>query len=45
MAVPNTTDFNLQNVCDEITGVQNDLVACFAAANAAGFDPLYYPTY
>tara|TARA_R110000822_G_scaffold73853_19_gene177668 strand:- start:532 stop:972 length:441 start_codon:yes stop_codon:yes gene_type:complete len=41
MAVPNTTTFTLQNVVDEIAGTQTSLIACFADADPAGFDPLY----
>jgi len=41
MAVPDNNAFNLQNVVDEINPATDDLVACFAAANAAGFDPAY----
>lgn len=45
MAVPDTNTFSLQDVCDELnnngeSGI-DDLTACFANANAAGFDATY----
>ena len=41
MAVPNTTTFTLQDVVDEINPTTDDLVDCFADANASGFDATY----
>lgn len=41
MAVPNTNTFSLQDVQTELGGVNDDLVECFANANAGSFDPAY----
>ncbi|WP_136468751.1 BACON domain-containing protein [Flagellimonas onchidii] len=41
MAVPDNYSFSLQDVVDEISGSQDDLVECFAEASASGFDPAY----
>ncbi len=44
MAVPDTNTFSLQDVVDEFTKVvppPDDLVDCFANANANAFDPAY----
>jgi len=40
MSVPNTANFSLQDVVNEI-GSGSSLINCFANAVAAGFDPLY----
>lgn len=41
MAVPDTNDFNLQDVVDEINPTTDDLVQCFAEAEDIKFDPEY----
>ena len=41
MGVPNTTTFTLQNVVDEVNPTTDDLVDCFADANANYFDSSY----
>ena len=41
MSIPNTNTFTLQNVVTEINPTTDDLVDCFADANASGFDPAY----
>ena len=41
MAVPNTDTFSLQDVQAELGGVNDDLVECFANANANLFDSEY----
>ena len=41
MAVPNNTSFSLQDVCDSVSGAQDDLQECFAEASAANFNPSY----
>ena len=43
MAVPNTTTFTLEDVCDEIglIGSARTLSNCFASANSSGFNLLY----
>lgn len=41
MAVPNTTTFTLQNVVDEVNPTTDDLVDCFADANASYFNSNY----
>jgi len=41
MAVPNTNDFKLQDVVDEINPTTDDLVDCFADADSNEFDPYY----
>ena len=42
MSVPNTDNFSMQDVVDEI-GAGDDLVELFGLANPDGFDPLYNP--
>lgn len=42
MAVPDRTDFNLQNVVDEIDGVQNSLQDCVDDAVTSGYDTRYF---
>jgi len=44
MAVPNTATFTLQDVVDEVNPTTDDLVDCFADADAAKFDPAYSST-
>ena len=41
MGVPNTTTFDLQDVVDEVNPTTDDLVDCFADANANYFDSSY----
>jgi len=41
MGVPDTTTFTLQNVVDEVNPTTDDLVDCFADANANYFDSSY----
>ncbi|WP_136465533.1 hypothetical protein [Flagellimonas onchidii] len=41
MAVPNTTNFTLQDVIDELPNSQDDLLECFAESNDASFDSAY----
>jgi hypothetical protein len=41
MGVPNTTTFELQDVVDEVNPTTDDLVDCFADANANYFDSTY----
>tara|TARA_B110000483_G_scaffold163118_1_gene193268 strand:- start:212 stop:649 length:438 start_codon:yes stop_codon:yes gene_type:complete len=41
MGVPNTTTFELQDVVDEVNPTTDDLVDCFADANASYFDSTY----
>lgn len=41
MAVPNTDTFTLQDVKNELSSSNNDLVSFFAEAVDANFDPLY----
>ena len=41
MAVPNTTTFSLQDVVTEVVPTTNDLIDCFADANANEFDAAY----
>mgnify|MGYP003631900922 CR=1 FL=1 len=41
MAVPDTTTFELQDVVDEVNPTTDDLVDCFADANASYFDSTY----
>ena len=41
MSVPNNYNFSLQDVVNEISGSQDDLVECFAEASASGFDSSY----
>lgn len=41
MAVPNTTNFTLRDVVNEINPPSNDLVSCFASANSSGFVSSY----
>ena len=41
MAVPDTDTFTLQNVVNDLVPSTNDLVECFAIANAVLFDPAY----
>tara|TARA_R110002050_G_scaffold8183_1_gene30061 strand:- start:187 stop:624 length:438 start_codon:yes stop_codon:yes gene_type:complete len=41
MGVPDTTTFELQDVVDEINPTTDDLVDCFADANANYFDSSY----
>ncbi len=41
MPIPNTDSFSLQDVVDEINPTTDDLVDCFADADANLFDPLY----
>lgn len=41
MSVPNTNNFSLQDVIDEINPSSNDLATCFAEAIDSGFDSAY----
>lgn len=41
MPVPDTNTFSLQDVIDIVNPASNDLLACFAAADANKFDPYY----
>jgi len=41
MSVPNTDDFSLQDVVDEINPTTNSLKGCFDDAVSNGFDPAY----
>lgn len=43
MAVPDTTNFTLENVCDELSliGLNRNLVQCFESAVSGQFDPAY----
>lgn len=41
MAVPDTTTFSLQDVVDEVVPTTNDLVDCFASADADKFNSEY----
>ena len=41
MSVPDTNNFSLQDVIDEINPSSPSLSQCFAEANASGFDPAY----
>lgn len=41
MAVPDTTTFTLQDVVNEVNPTTDDLVDCFADANASDFDVVY----
>jgi hypothetical protein len=42
MAVPNTTTFSLQQVADEIDGVQTSLNGCVTDAVPGNYDATYY---
>ena len=41
MGVPNTFTYSLEQVVDEIPGVQTSLQGCFTDADNGSFDPTY----
>lgn len=41
MPIPNVSNFSLQDVIDEIAGVQTSLAGCFTDADPDGFNPTY----